>query len=226
MRLLHHRILRRALPLTAIIVAGWFTAGQAVGQLVYPQGIAVRGDGEIFVADLETHGIWKIEGGSLTSYFQGTKQFRTPFNRPRALAVDAKGRLLAGCSATREVYRFDSDNQPQPLTSGAVGNPMGIVVNQAGDILVSDQELQRIWKVPASGGAAETYVEVPAPRGICIDGEERLWVVSGREDKGSLVRVSADKQIEVIVSGREFKFPLNVAVDGDGAAFVSDGYAA
>jgi sugar lactone lactonase YvrE len=221
-----HHIASFAFSLIAVVAAGLFTAAQAAAQLVYPQGIAVRGESEIFVADLELHGIWKIEGGSCTTYFQGTKQFRTPFNRPRAVAVDAQANLLAGCSATREVYRFDSDNQPVPLTSGGVGNPMGIAVNKAGEILVSDQELHRIWKVPAAGGTAETFVEVPGPRGICIDGEDRLWVVSGREDKGSLVRVSPDKEIEIIVSGREFKFPLNVAVDGEGAAYVSDNYAA
>jgi len=200
-------------------------ADSAAAALVYPVGIAVRCEREIFVADLEMHGIWQIDGTTLRMYFQGTKQFRTPMNRPRALAIDGEGRLLAGCSATREVYRFNAADQPEPLTAGGIGNAIDIAVNRAGELLVSDLELHCIWKVPAAGGKPEEFVKMPAPRGLSIDGEDRLWVVS-HGDKASLVRVSADKQVETIVAGRAFKFAHDVAVDKQGTAYVSDGYAA
>jgi sugar lactone lactonase YvrE len=143
-------------------------------------------------------------------------------NRPRALAIDGEGQLLAGCSATREVYRFNAANQPEPLTGGGIGNPIDIAVNRAGELLVSDLELHCIWKVPAAGGKAEKFVEVPAPRGLSIDADDRLWVVS-HDDNTSLLRVSADKQIETIVAGGAFRFPHDVAIDKNGTAYVSDG---
>jgi sugar lactone lactonase YvrE len=194
--------------------------------LVYPQGLATRGEQEVFVADLDAHVIWKIEGTNCAVYFAGRKELRTPMNRPRALAIDHEGRLLAGCSATREIYRFDADGQPVALTGGGIGNPMGIAVNRAGDLLISDLELACIWKVPSTGGKPEKFAEVLAPRGVTIDAEDRLWVVSGREDKGSLVRVSPDAKAEPVVAELAFTFPLDVAVDKKGAAYVSDGYAA
>src|SRR5690242_9246224 len=143
-----HRFPRRGLLLIALVgIAGTAAARRAAVQepaadkLLYPLGIATRGEREIFVADLEAHGIWKIEGNAARMYFQGKKQFRTPLNRPRALAIDGDGHLLAGCSSTREVYRFDGDDQPVPLSAGGIGNPMGIAIGKDGDLLVSDQEL-------------------------------------------------------------------------------------
>jgi hypothetical protein len=51
--------------------------------------IAVRGELETFVADLEAHGIRRIEGTALRMFFQAKKEIRTPMNRPWALAFDA-----------------------------------------------------------------------------------------------------------------------------------------
>jgi len=232
MSFIRARFIRIGFWLFAILMVGISAAAwrapptdSTADVLVYPVGIAVRGEQEIFVADLEVHGIWQIDGATLRMYFQGKKQFRTPINRPRALAIDGEGRLLAGCSATREVFRFNAADQPEPLTGGGIGNPIDIAVNRAGELLVSDLELHCIWKVPAAGGKAEKFVEVPAPRGLSIDADDRLWVVS-HGGKASLVRVSADKQIETIVAGRAFRFAHDVAVDKEGTAFVSDGYAA
>jgi hypothetical protein len=231
MSFIQRRFIRGGFWLSAILAVGFpAVAGRAsdaepaADMLVYPVGIAVRSEQDIFVADLEVHGIWKIDGTTLRMYFQGTKEFRTPLNRPRAVAIDGAGHLLAGCSATREVYRFNAADQPEPLTAGGIGNPIDIAVNQAGELLVSDLELHCIWKVPAGGGKPEKFVELPAPRGVSIDAEDRLWVVS-HGDKASLVRVSPDKQIETIVPGRAFRFAHDVAVDKEGTAYVSDGYA-
>ena len=231
MSFIQRRLIRSGIWLIAILAVG-FPAGArrapaddpATDKLVYPVGIVVRGEQDIFVADLEVHGIWKIEGTTLQMFFQGQKEFRTPLNRPRALAIDGEGRLLAGCSATREVYRFNAADQPEPLTTGGIGNPIDIAVNQAGELLVSDLELHCIWKVPSAGGKPEKFVDLQAPRGLSIDAEDRLWVVSHGE-KASLVRVSPDKQIETIVPGRAFRFAHDVTVDKEGTAYVSDGYA-
>ncbi|HUY36857.1 MAG TPA: hypothetical protein VMV69_29325 [Pirellulales bacterium] len=231
MSLNHHRCVRGGFWLIAVLAVGFpaaawrsTAADPAPDKLVYPVGIAVRGEQDMFVADLEVHGVWKIDGTMLRMYFQGKKEFRTPLNRPRALAIDGEGRLLAGCGATREVYRFNAEDEPEPLTAGGIGNPIDIVVNRAGELLVSDLELHCIWKLPAAGGKPEKFVEVPAPRGLSLDGEDRLWVVS-HGDKASLLRISPDKQIETIVAGRAFRFAHDVAVDKEGTAYVSDGYA-
>lgn len=189
----------------------------------YPLSVAADSSGAIYVADLELPGVWKIADPESTIYFQGAKTFRTPLNRPRCLALDAAGHLLAGDTSTREVYRFGDDQQPVALTKGSIGKPMGIAVNKANQILVSDQEQQCIWSISAEGGEPEKLADVPAPRGIRIDDQDRLWIISHGKDQ--LLRMQSDGKLEVVVAGRPFQFPHDVAFDGQQKAYVSDGYA-
>jgi sugar lactone lactonase YvrE len=199
------------------------SSGSAADQMQYPLAATVGHAGEVFVADRELPGVWRAEGGKLSLFFQGSKRFRTPLNAVRCLAIDRDGSVLAGDTSTREVYRFDKDSKPAGLTSGGIGMPMGIAVTSQGDLLVSDLELHRIFKVPSQGGKAQVFAEVRAPRGICVDSEDRLWVVS--HDKDQLVRVLPDGKVQTVVEGRPFQFPHGVAVGADNWAYVTDGYA-
>jgi sugar lactone lactonase YvrE len=189
----------------------------------YPLAVAAGTDGTIYIADRNLPGVWKIVDGKPVIYFQGSKKFRTPLNAVRCLAIDANGKLLAGDSSTREVYRFDDAGQPQPLTKGGVGIPMALAVDAAGDIWAADIEIHRLVKIPAAGGEPKIMVELPAPRGLAVDGAGRIWAVS--QGKDQVVKLAEDGgSYEVIVSGQPFNFPHQLAFDASGSAYVTDGY--
>ena len=189
----------------------------------YPLTATASADGRsLFIADLNQPGVWKLSDGKLSLFFQASKKFRTPLNRIRCVAMDRNGKLLAGDTSTREVYRFDDAGQPQPLTQGGIGMPMDLTVDSDNNIFVTDLELKWIWKIPASGGKTEKFAEVDAPRGITIDADNNLWVVTS--GKNQLVRVTPTAQIEVVVEGRPWQFPHEVKLDKQKNAYVTDGY--
>jgi streptogramin lyase len=208
--------------MTAIVFGSLSASYAAAADFQYPLAVVAAGDGTVYVADRNLPGIWKINGDKTEIYFQASKKFRTPLNAVRCLAIDRKGRLLAGDSATREVYRFDKAGKPQPLTSGGIGIPMAIAVNSAGDLFVADLEVHRIWKVPSEGGKPEEFAAVPAPRGLAIDAKDRLWIVS--HGKNQLLRLDKQGKLSIIVKGRPFRFPHQVVLAEDETAYVSDGY--
>jgi sugar lactone lactonase YvrE len=191
-------------------------------EFVYPLSSAVHESGAVFTADLNLPGVWKLEGETLSVYFQASKKFRTPLNRVRCVAIDKLGNLLAGDSATREVYRFDKSVQPVPLTNGGIGIPMDIAFDAEGNLYVADLELHRIWKVPQAGGEPTKFLDIRAPRGLFVDKEDRLWIVAHGDDL--LFRATAAGEVETVVKGRPFEFPHCVAVDDEGTAYVTDGY--
>jgi len=200
-----------------------FTMQVRAEGLEYPLTAAASADGQsLFIADLNQSGVWKLSDGRLSLFFQASKKFRTPLNRVRCVAMDRNGKLLAGDSSTREVFRFDDDGKPQPLTNGGIGIPMDLVVDPDNNIFVTDLELKWIWKIPAAGGKAEKFAEVDAPHGITIDADKNLWVVS--HGKNQLVRVAPDSKVEIVVEGRPWQFPHEVELDKDKTAFVTDGY--
>jgi sugar lactone lactonase YvrE len=195
-------------------------------ELQYPVSIAVRDSEVIFVADRNLPGVWKWQAGQLQVHFQGSQQFRTPLNAIRCVAVDGDGTLFAGDSATREVYRFDANGKPTPLTAsgkplGQIGIPMDIVIDAEGNLIVSDLEIHRLVKVPKNGGNVEEIATITAPRGLFYDAKQRLWVIANRK----LVRISADGNQETIVEDGTFEYPHKVVVNESGTAFVCDGYA-
>lgn len=191
----------------------------------YPLAAAVTDDGTIFVADRNLPGVWKITDGQAEVYFRGSKKFRTPLNAIRCLAIDHEGHLLAGDSATRDVYRFDASGKPVPLTGGHIGIPMSIAVKSDGTLFVADLESHRIWRVAAGGGEPEEVVAVSATRGLALDADGRLWILSTSSKQGQLQRLNTDGELETILADRPFEFPHQIVVDQDGVAYVTDGYA-
>ncbi|MBT6153801.1 MAG: hypothetical protein HOL01_25640 [Planctomycetaceae bacterium] len=212
----------RLFALLAVVIS-LDAAPTVAADMQYPLAVVAGADGTVFVADRKLPGIWKVTGETAEVYFQGSKKFRTPLNAVRCVAIDKDGLLLAGDSATREVYRFDKAGKPQPLTKGGIGIPMAIAVDGDGDLFVGDLETQRIWKVPAAGGEPKEFAVVPAPRGLAFDKQGRLWVVS--HGKNQLIRLGTDGKSEIVAKGRPFRFPHQVVLDDDGTAYVSDGYA-
>jgi sugar lactone lactonase YvrE len=197
--------------------------GKVAAQMQYPLAVAAADDGTIYIADRHLPGIWKVVDGQRSLFFEGSKKYRTPLNAVRCLALDREERVLAGDSATREIYRMNDAGEPTPLTDGGIGMPMSIAVNSKAEILVADLELHRIWKVAAEGGKPELLAEVAAPRGICVDDQDRLWVVSHGENQ--LLRVDATGRVETVVKGRPFLFPHHLVLASDTTAYIADGYA-
>lgn len=205
------------------LAAAATSAPLSAAEMQYPLGVAATGDGTVYVADRNLPGIWKVTDGQAEIFFQGSKKFRTPLNAVYCLAIDHEGRLLAGDSATREVYRFNEEGEPQPLTDGHVGIPVDLAVDKEGNIFATDLEVQRIWKIPPEGGQPEEF-QVMHARGMAFDDQGRLWVVSHGENQ--VVRLSPDgKKVEVVVEGRPFQFPHQIVPNADGTVLISDGYA-
>lgn len=191
----------------------------------YPLAVTATADGIIYVADRNLPGVWKIEGGSKSIYFQGSKKFRTPLNAVRCLAIDHEGHLLAGDSSTRDVYRFDDQAAPQPLTDGWIGIPMAMAVAPDGTIYTADLELHRIWKMPKEGAKEpEEFAVINSPRGLTLDPDGNLWVLSTSSKDGQIQKVTPDGQIEPFVKGHPFNLPHNIVRMEDGSFFVTDNY--
>ena len=108
----------------------------------------------------------------------------------------------------------------KPFVHGEIGNPLDIAVDKAGDIFVSDLELHRIVKVAKAGGPAKEFAKVQAPRGLCMDADENLWVISGRK----LLKISPAGEMTTVVEDGTFNYPHTVAVGADKTAYVCDGY--
>lgn len=188
---------------------------------VYPLDIAVGSDGTAYVADRQLHGVWRWNEGKLAPLFEGSSKYRTPLNAAYSVALDFDGTVLVADSATRDIYRIGSDGKPVAITGGKIGIPVDIAVKRDGTIYVADLELRKLMRIPAGTQDVEHVADVN-PRGVFVDGQDQVWVVSQNKEQLLIVSDSGEKQ--VIVDHRVFGFPHQVVVNSAGEAFVSDGY--
>ena len=190
------------------------------GLLKYPVSVTTS-ETSVYVADRQLPGVWVIADGKPKVFHQATKKFGTPLNAIRCLAIDGNGRLLAGDSATRDIYRFNAQGVPVAVTGGKIGIPMGMAVDSEGIIYVSDLELHRIVKVAADGSVAE-FAKVQGPAGLSFDAEGNLYVASRAAER--LFKITSDATVKAVEGASEIRFAQDVAVDTNGRILVTDGY--
>ena len=198
--------------------AGGFEDGAAGGALFNsPLGIAVRTNGDVFVADSGNHCLRKISG-SVVSTFAGSPQAwgsvdssgtNASFNSPCGLALDAQGNLFV-CDANNNTLRKISANGTVTTFAGAAGqdgaadgnlstarfrSPAELAFDQRGNLFVADSFNQTIRKISPDG---------------------RVTTVSGAAGiSGTNSGVNG---------GGRFFNPYGIAVAADGSLVVADAY--
>jgi hypothetical protein len=162
-------------------VAGNFTVGYSgdggsatSAQLSRPQGLAVDGAGNLFIADSNNHSIRKVSvsgiittvagNGTSGSSGDGDPATSAQLSYPQGLAVDGAGNLfIAGDNRIRKVSAsgiittvagngisgFSGDGGP--ATSAALFYPKGLAVDDAGNLFIADGP--RVRKVPPAGSS-------------------------------------------------------------------------
>jgi len=162
-------------------------------QLTAPEGLAVNTAGDLFIADVNR--VRAVSGGVITTFagngsvgYQGDNgaAMAARLSSPSGLAVDSAGNVLiadTGNSRLRMVaagvistvagngtYGFGGSGGT--ATSAGLGYPMGVAVDGAGDLYITDE--YRVMKV--SKGKIATVAGFAGPRGIAVDGSGNVYV--------------------------------------------------
>ncbi len=156
------------------------------GRVNNPSAVAVNAAGDVFIADFDNHRIRKIDritgnittiAGTGTPAFWGDGSAATAaaLNRPYGMDFDAAGNLyfsdfgnnvirkitpagiistIAGLPGTLAAYTGDGG----PATAAGLGNPMGLVIDAGGNVVIADQMNHAIRKISLSTGIISTIV--------------------------------------------------------------------
>lgn len=192
----------------------------------YPLALAVEGETSVVIVDLNLPGIWRLplSGGTPQLVRKGSNLLRKPLNRPRCIAVAQDGSLLVGDTATREIYRLAADGSGEvtPLTNGFLGIPNSLAIDGKGRLLISDLETRFVYAW-SEGESEPQLLSKVSTRGLHVSPSGAIWGVT--PDANALIQLNDSGEPKTVVGGRPFQFPHNVVVDGEGTAFVTDGYA-
>ena len=179
-----------------------------------PQGVALDGSGNLYIADSWNHRIRRVDAttgnistvagtGTLGHNGDGGAATSARLNSPRGVALDGSGNLyIATASGIRKVDAttgnistvapgsgFGGDGGP--ATAARLNGPAGVALDSSGNLYIADSRNHRIRKVDTSGNISTT-----AGTGANGDG--------GAANSARL------------------SFPEGVALDGSGNLYIAD----
>jgi DNA-binding beta-propeller fold protein YncE len=141
-------------------------AGAAGVQFNEPQGVAVDGQGNLYVADTGNHRVVKLSGGgqTLAEWRLGAAET----SAPAGIAVDGDGNVYVADWQASQVFKL----APTGLLlaqwgvpghgPGAFDGPRAVTLDADGNVYVADSGNQRIQKLTPSGEAVAQWGGAPS----------------------------------------------------------------
>lgn len=166
------------------------TVGEADGQFIWPAGIAIDGEGLVYVSDEHLNRITVFDAsGALRATWGNAGSGPGELDGPNGLAIDAEDRLLVVDHRNNRVQRFTKDGTV--LSSfgeegdgpGQLSLPWGLDVGASGDVYVADWGNNRIQRFSPNGDFTATYGgpgggdgQFHRPSSVAIDSDGFMYV--------------------------------------------------
>lgn len=190
----------------------------ASARFLFPDALAVGGDGTLYICDSGNHTVRKLTPDGVVStlagvagsigYIDGPGTVAR-FHNPHGVAVDGSDNVYVADAGNNSVRKITPAGVVSTLARiGAVLNlPNGIVADLAGNVFVSDTGNGNIRKITPAGAISvyagplpsglvqEGYAGTPAaraqlgsPAGLALDGSGNLYVASGQGQQVHRIR--------------------------------------
>src|SRR6266545_1152244 len=175
-------VLSAILPIMVLLsvsaAPGWQAGGKsrpAPIKLVYPNGLALDDKGDLYISDIGTHRILKLDRPGGLTVIAGTGKApytgygnpapKDTLNNPQGVAVDRSGNILIADTYNRVVRRLDRNGtltvfagsvaglsgDGGPAIEAQLNLPMAVTVGPDDSVYVSDAANSRVRRITADG---------------------------------------------------------------------------
>lgn len=210
---------------------GWGQYGARDGQMYDVKGLAIGGNGILYLCDALNYRIQKFSlTGTFITSWSAIGDVPGRFNRPADVAADAAGNYYVVDEYNHRIQKFDDTGQFL-LAWGEKGGltrqfryPMAVAVD-GDDVYVADNGNNRIQKFNAQGNYLGQWDCTADIFGLAVDADHHVFVA----DRAGNRILKFDTSGNLLASWGTygtgegaFDQPWAVAVDGAGAVYVGD----
>ncbi len=197
-----------------------------------PGGVASRGDGVVYVADLDASEIRVIDFNNKTST---TYSEKTPVALPVGMTMDSKGSLFVADARRKHVVQLNPQRKVvRGFGVGDLERPTFVALDEKlGRLYVSDVlrnevlafDLATGEKLFAFGGQGSAIGQLYVPQGIAVDDQGRIFVA---EQLNARIQVFDSEGKHLYMFGQRgdktfnFEGPRGLAFDSKGNLFVAE----
>jgi hypothetical protein len=197
------------------------------GGFIQPQGVAVDGNGNVFVAD--TSVVTKIPVGCVSAICMLPVASSFTFNNLPGIAVDGSGNVFVADYGTNNIYEILAAGGYTTVNTLGVGftfnAPTGVAVDRSGNVFVADTNNSAVEEILAAGG----YITVNtlgggfnAPQDVAVDGKGNVFVADTNNGAVKEIPPGCGSAGCVVTLGGGFNQPVGVTVDGNGNIYIGD----
>ena len=181
---------------------GRFTLGErgtGLGRFIKPAGLAVDGDGNLYVADSGNHRIQKFDSeGAFIAELGSLGDGEGEFNEPWGLAVDSEGNLYVADTWNNRIQKFDRD--------------LNFLTQ---------------WGQPVSDVSNPKAYDFWGPRDVATDAEGNVWVTDTGNSR--ILKFASDGTFlaslgEPGAETRQLREPVGIEIASNGDIFVADAW--
>jgi DNA-binding beta-propeller fold protein YncE len=216
--------------LTVTQAGASYVAAQGLTPLVSaglgsPEGLAVDGAGNVYIADQANNAVKEYQPASQTV----TNLVSTGLNAPSGVAVDWAGNVYIADQANNAVKEYQPASQTVTnLVSTGLNRPRGVGVDAAGNVYIADHDNAAIEQLMADGQAVSTLVSsntanlaLNGPEGVALDAAGNVYIADDAQgiavwNVGSQSPTTLAPPSELAVAAK------SVAVDGAGNVYFPD----
>ena len=222
-----------------------FVADQGGRGFHLPMGIAIRGDGKIFVASRSHDEALRIVGIQIVSldhqffgHIGSRGQDDGQMVMPTALALDRQGRVYLADESLHRITVYDGDGNflskwgSPGSGDGEIDGPAGLAFDGDDNLVVVDHKNHRVQKFTKDGRFLSKFGsfgsgdgQLNLPWGIATDCHGHIYVADWRNDRIQKFTPDGEFIARYGSSGKgagQFDRPSSVAVDSDGNMYVAD----
>jgi hypothetical protein len=206
--------------------------------LEQPYGVAVDGNGNVYIADGGHRRVVEIPAGGGAPIALDPMVNGKGLSDPAGLVVDGAGDLFIADLANDNVVEVPA-NGGAPVALDPVVNgtglkyPCGMVFDGAGDLFIADVDNSRVVELPANGSApvvidpAINGVKLNYPVALAFDSTGDFYISDLFANRVVEIPAGGGTPVALTptVNGEPLNHPYGMAVDGAGDLFIADAYA-
>ena len=196
------------------------------GGFQFPYGVALDGNGDVFVADMRNNLVKEIPAGCASSSCVTT--LGGGFGEPDGVAVDGAGNVYVADHDHNFVKEMPRGCASSSCVStlGGIYNPTGIAVDGAGNVYVTDNGEGFVKEMPSGCASSSCMTTLGGgfiePSGVAVDGAGNVYIADYANNRVKEMPSGCASSSCVSTLGGGFHEPSGVAVDGAGNVYVAD----
>jgi len=206
--------------------AVWGTQATLSGKLSAPDGVAVDGQGNVYVADQTGDFIQKLSSdGRPLDRWGSAGAGPGKFSGPAALAIDRQGNVLVADTGNNRVQELSPTGvfvkQWGGGTSPQLSSPLGVAVDGQGNVYVDDSAngAGRILKLSADGRVLfQVQTGLGFPNGLAVGNGGDIYVADGSNNRIAVFSPRGRLLARWPLKGS----PTGLAVETQGNIYVAD----